>query len=360
VPTPTTELWARDPHTAAKHQMLRAYLEAWFPIIAAGFGDAGLTYVDAFAGPGEYTEGEAGSPLIALAQARRPNVCGYGHPIRLVFIEERQDRWAHLSAVIESRFPVSSRPSNWRLRILHGRCQDRLIPALGELGASNAPIFVNFDGWGVDTPLNLVRHVGRYKTPEVLITFQTQFFLRFATQNIPAGDRVFGSSDWRELAASGTPDEKRSRLLHLYRAKLNEAHFDYSLVFEMLDEGGHDLLLIYGTRSVRGLEKMKDAMWSVDRVYGQRFRDPRDLDQLSFEINDEPDLTLLKRQLLVCLEVGETNLEALKDFALHETIFKGAHVPTAVIQLEAARKVVCTHARRHEDFMVRLAPPTLF
>jgi hypothetical protein len=105
---------------------------------------------------------------------------------------------------------------------------------------------------------------------------------------------------------------------------------------------------------------MKDAMWSIDRVYGQRFRDPRNLDQLSFEIGGEPDLTLLKRQLLVFLEVGETSLGALKDYALYETVFKGSHVPTAVSQLETTRKVVCTHTRRHQDFMVRLAPQTLF
>lgn len=60
---PTTTLWAREPHTAAKHQMLSGYLQAWFPIIASTFGSGGLTYVDTFAGPGEYTGHELGSPL---------------------------------------------------------------------------------------------------------------------------------------------------------------------------------------------------------------------------------------------------------------------------------------------------------
>ena len=361
MPTPTGTLWVRDPHTAAKHQMLRAYLQAWFPIIASSFGDVGLTYVDAFAGPGEYSGGELGSPLIALTQARRPDVSGHGCPIRMLFIEARQDRWAHLSALIDARFPPSSRPAQWKLRTILGRCEELLIPVLAEIGAGNAPIFVNFDGWGVDTPLALVRHVGRYTAAEVLITFQTQWFVRFATQqDVAAGDSVFGGTDWRSLAATGTPAEKRRQLVDLYRIKLAEAHFDHSLVFEMIDEGGHELLLVYGTGNVRGLEKMKDAMWSVDRVHGQRFRDPRDLDQLSFEISDEPDLTLLKRQLLSVLELGAISLEALKDFALHDTVFKGTHASTAVNQLEAARQVECTRARRHQDYMVRLAPPTLF
>ena len=159
---------------------------------------------------------------------------------------------------------------------------------------------------------------------------------------------------------TGTPDEKRSKLLDFYRVKLQEARFGHSLVFEMLDEGGNDLLLIYGTGSSQGLVKMKDAMWSVDRVYGQRFRDPRAIDQLSFEIRSEPDLSLLKRQLLAVLEDGERTLEGLKRYALYETVFKGTHVPTAISELEAARKVVCTHTRKHEDRLVRLAPNTLF
>jgi three-Cys-motif partner protein len=259
--TPTETLWNRDLHTAAKHQMLSSYLQAWFPIISSSFGPAGLTYVDAFAGPGEYTAGEPGSPLIALAQARRPDVVGHGRPLRLLFIEYRKDRVDRLVKLIDARYPAASRPNNWALQVVQGRCEDLLIPALFDIGAAQAPIFANFDGWGVDTPLALVRHVGRYPSPEVLITFHAQWFVRFATQHdVTAGDIVFGGKDWRPIAATGTPEEKKRGLIDLYRRKLVEAKFEYSLVFEMIDEGGHELLLVYGTGSERGLEKMKDAM----------------------------------------------------------------------------------------------------
>src|SRR5688572_17162372 len=135
MPTPTATLWERDPHTAAKHQMLGAYLQAWFPIIASSFGSAGLTYVDAFAGPGQYTGGEVGSPLIVLMQARRPDVSGHGCPIRMLFIEARKDRFEHLCALINARYPPSSRPPQWRLRPVLGRCEELLVPALAEIGA---------------------------------------------------------------------------------------------------------------------------------------------------------------------------------------------------------------------------------
>jgi len=55
------------PHTAAKHSILRCYLDCWFPIL----GHAGsVAYVDGFAGPGRYPTGEEGSPIIALNAAR--------------------------------------------------------------------------------------------------------------------------------------------------------------------------------------------------------------------------------------------------------------------------------------------------
>ena len=54
-----------QPHTEAKHDILRYHMGAWFPIL--GRSSSGpLQYIDGFAGPGEYGLGEPGSPIIAL------------------------------------------------------------------------------------------------------------------------------------------------------------------------------------------------------------------------------------------------------------------------------------------------------
>lgn len=129
----------------------------------------------------------------------------------------------------------------------------------------------------------------------------------------------------------------------------------------MVDEGGHALLLVFGTGNCLGVEKMKDAMWAVDKVSGQRFRDPRYVNQLAFEAMDShPDLTLLRRQVLERLQPGPATLEELKDFALMETVFKKAQVDPAVRTLEQAGRVERVSARRHEDIVVRLAAGRLF
>ena len=60
-------IWPIEPHTSAKHQILRKYLDAWLPIL--GTYNKRVVYVDGFAGPGQYTGGEPGSPIVALQAA---------------------------------------------------------------------------------------------------------------------------------------------------------------------------------------------------------------------------------------------------------------------------------------------------
>lgn len=358
--TPKDVLWDRDPHTAAKHEILRGYLAAWFPIMAAGFGTEGLTYVDAFAGPGEYKNSKTSSPVIALTQAHRRDVTKHYTEQRLLLIEKNPDRYAHLKSVIAKRFPAWSRVA---VECRKGECLSEMIPALHAMGANDGPIFVNFDGWGVDTPASMVRHVGHMNSAEALVTFQTSWFMRFVDQaHKPAGDKVFGGKQWRARVRTGSPAEKKSGLVDAYRALLADAGFDYQLDFELVDEGGHELILFFGTSSEAGLRKMKEAMWKVDPVHGQQFRDPKDVNQLSFDIEEEPDLTVLKQQLLACVtEAGEITLEELKTHTLHHTVYRPPQATHAVDELVEDQELVReTKGRGHRNVYVRLAPLRLF
>src|SRR5687768_1930123 len=61
---PRDVLWDLDPHTIAKHRILRRYVDAWLPIMASY--PRRLVLIDGFAGPGRYRGGEDGSPVILL------------------------------------------------------------------------------------------------------------------------------------------------------------------------------------------------------------------------------------------------------------------------------------------------------
>lgn len=329
---PKETLWERDQHTAAKHDLLRGYLAAWFPILVRG-GFPGLTYAEGFAGPGEYVDGEPGSPIIALQMVRdRPELLEQGRQIRFGFVEAREDRWQHLRDRVRAEWPRNQRPPTVVIDGERGLCHESLLSVLDRLGAWGQPIFANLDAWGVDVPLWLVARIARNVSSEVLVTFTSDWFMRFATGEHSGADEMFGGSRWRAVAEVAT-ERKRRFLVDAYRVALHSVGLRYTLAFEMVDEGGHELFIIFGSTSPKGLEKMKDAMWKVDRVYGVRFRDPKDPkhEQLGF-FPDEPDMAPLRRMVLEELADGRwQSVEDLRAFTLFETAYRRPHA-TAVLR----------------------------
>ena len=220
-------------------------------------------------------------------------------------------------------------------------------------------MFANLDGWGVDTNFEIVQRIAQQQSSEVLVTFKDQFFIRFADGEQEAGERVFGHSDWRSVDQLPTPD-KKPFLLSLYRQCLHDAGFPHVLTFEMIDEGGHSLYLFFGTTNEVAVQKFKDGLWEVDGVTGQRFRDPRDPNQMSFDIL-QPDFTPLAKSIIELLETREHSMAELCRYALLETIYKDTHVKPVVDSLIGERKVeVARTGRSYEDRVLRLAPTSLF
>jgi hypothetical protein len=119
-----------------------------------------------------------------------------------------------------------------------------------------------------------------------------------------------------------------------------------TLAFEMVDEDGHELFLVFGTANKRGLEKMKDAMWKVDPVHGLQFRDPRDPLQSAFAIDDAnlyPLLRLLREKLA---SRAPQSVEALRDFTLLETAYRPPHATTALRMLRDRDELELNPPRR--------------
>jgi three-Cys-motif partner protein len=356
---PDGVLWPRDPHTAAKHTLLRRYLSAWFPIMAKQFRGDGITFLDGFAGPGEYTNADESSPVIAMAQAHRSEVVTAGARTRLVFIEDDQRRVEHLKSLLDRRFPQAYRPATLISHVRHGKCAEVYESAVAEAGGWGGPVFANLDGWGADTHHEVVRRIAQQRSSEVLVTFKDQFFIRFANGEQEAGERVFGNSEWRSVDQLPTQG-KKPFLLGLYRKRLHYAGFTHVLTFEMVDEGGHSLYLFFGTTSEIAVSKFKDGLWEVDGITGQRFRDPRDPGQMSFDIL-RPDFSPLATSVLALLDQGERSLADLCRFALLETIYKETHVKPVVDSLIEQRKVeLARTGRSYSDRVLRLAQESLF
>ena len=98
-------VWPAKAHTIAKHAILERYLKAWFPILSRQSQRVQrrsdeILFIDGFAGPGEYENDKPGSPVIAITAALGHSI-DFPVPIRFLFIEADEERFAWLRTVLE-------------------------------------------------------------------------------------------------------------------------------------------------------------------------------------------------------------------------------------------------------------------
>lgn len=362
MPTPSTVLWDRDPHTGAKHDLWRHYLSAWLPILLPKFRR--VIYAEGFAGPGTYNGGQPGSPKIAIQVVGSHRIQFNGQlKMDLLFVEEHGGRHARLGQELESAInDIGGLPHGVTIHPPEkADCAQALPAMLDRIGAWGSPMLVILDSFGgPDVPFELLIKIATSRAGEAIVTFGPTFLTRFGsvTEHADKGDAAFGDRDWREVV-NRPADAKRAFLVEEYRRSMGKAGFSYVLGFEMVDEGGNELWLMFGTNDKLGLEKMKDAMWKVDPAYGIRYRDPHDPDQLSLDITDTPDAAPLRSMLLAHLNGASATLDQLRDYALTQTVYRPQQVWSAVHELLKKCQVVRngTGPLKPESIL-SLVPPT--
>lgn len=339
--------WSADPHTLVKHRVYERYLSKWMPIMIQGWkGD--VTYAEGFAGPGVYDGGEPGSPVLALrtllsSAALRTRA----RDLRFLFVEKEKRRAERLRLELEK----ASKPVPLNelakygidLAISAGSYDPNLVNLLTEHKAWGRPMLVVLDTFGGSVKLDLVRRIARNPSSEVIITFEPMYFSRFASSDsVEHGDTVFGDPSWREVADQ--PEAAKTRwVIAKYRDVLVEAGFPFVLTFELVNTRGHSLFLVFGTTHVRGLQKMKEAMWEVDPISGVQYRDPADPNQELLDIEVEPATSPLKRELLAYLQNApnaEATVSDLRRYALYRTVYKESQVKPVLDQLAETGEVV--------------------
>ncbi|MFK0253329.1 three-Cys-motif partner protein TcmP [Streptomyces sp. NPDC090445] len=353
---PKDVVWDRDPHTGAKHDLLRKYLQPWAPILLSRFDS--ITYAEGFSGPGVYTKGEPGSPVVAFdifaeALLHRPK------QIRMVLVEDDKRREAELQSQVGKARARQPAEVNRRLHVsTHvGECHPVLLEQLHAQGCLGSPLFVLLDSYGgPDIPFSLLQELGKHRSTEVMVTFAPSFLTRFAERDErhrSAGDAAFGGTQWHGVFEQ-PPSQKFAFLRDQYRDTLRRAGFSHTLAFEMVDEKSHVLYLIFGTRHELGLEKMKEAMWSVDRDYGVRYRDPKDTQQQQLALELAPNTEPLRRILLE--HVGKSpegmTVAELKTYTLLETVYKPGQVTNLIRRMRDASAVTTNPHRVTADTLV--------
>ncbi|QDH69643.1 three-Cys-motif partner protein TcmP [Marilutibacter alkalisoli] len=280
---PSKTIWSLEPHTLAKHLILRRYLHAWLPIISSR--NQKVLFLDGFAGPGIYAGGEEGSPVIAMkALIEHAHRHVIKAKVMFLFIEANKKRSETLASVIE---PLKAQlPEGSSASVVHGEYAPLLSQTLEDLataGKQLAPSLVFIDPFGVKgLTMDLVRRVLATRSCEVLLNFMVGYAHRFiaAPEFEKPLDAIFGTPRWqegRDLAGHARVDFLR----RLYIEELSRTDVcgraEYARAFSMLDESQRPIYdLVFATNHPQGIDKMKDALWKVDGSGGERFSDATD------------------------------------------------------------------------------------
>jgi len=270
-------VWPIEPHTKAKHQILEEYLKAWFPILLRW--QSRVLYLDGFAGPGIYSGGEEGSPIIALRVALTHRFAERFGEIVFLFIEENQDRAEMLRNVIKSKF--GSLPKSIVCDVQSAEFQVTLEEGLNDLekrGAMLAPTFAFLDPFGFSGfPLTVVKRLLSYDKSETLITFMVGFVNRFALEQSETITELFGTDEWKRIPDSADSAEREKLWINLYETQLKAVGSKYVRSFRMIGERNQTIYyLVYATKDPKGMDVMKNVMWKVDRRGTYRFSDITD------------------------------------------------------------------------------------
>lgn len=236
--------------------------------------------MDGFAGPGRYTGGEPGSPIVALEAALTHQAKLPGELVFL-FIEKSTDRADHLEGEIAKLQLTAS----FKVQVEHGTFADKLGKTLDELDSTSsqiAPTFALIDPFGFyGIPYALIQRLLSKNKCEVLVTVMVDSinrWLEHPDENIKAHIvETFGTDEAIRIA-EGTGD-RVTELKNLYHRQLNKAA-KFVRYFERRDRDNRLVYyLFFASNNSVGHLKMKEAMWKVDPMGDFSFSDSTDPNQ---------------------------------------------------------------------------------
>ena len=349
------KIWKVEPHTLGKHDLLQGYLRAWFPILAQG-KNSRVTFLDGFAGPGVYKDGQPGSPIIAvqtLVEHKSFNKLCDTY-FEFIFVEERSDRFSSLKAEL-GRFwdrQPAGKPTNIGVVLQNHSFVDIARQLISSDHLQNDPVlaFVDPFGWS-GVPMDTISTLLSSGQSEVLFNFAYDSVNRFVDDNRPEIARhfpsLFGTDREEHREARSLEGEKRKTYLHdLYLDQLKKrGGFRYVRSFELIDSkrGRTAYYLMFGTRHHKGLEVMKDAMWNLDPVSGRSFSGFAGDQQMLFE--PEPDMAPLRSALVKRFDTTRVSINTIERFVVEDTDYKSTHYRRVLKELEIDGKIGCLNTK---------------
>jgi three-Cys-motif partner protein len=334
-------LWELEPHTKAKHEILKSYLGAWFPILSSGHQR--IVYVDGFAGPGVYKGGEDGSPIISLKVAQTHPLLSNSKELVFLFIEADKRRADQLEQQIKN----ISLPPNFKVGVECNSFENsisKVLDGISQQGKQLAPSFFFIDPFGpTGFPMELIKKICNQNRSEVLINFSyqsmNQWFLQDPLKH-KSLDLLFGNSKWQK-ALTLNPKQKEEFLRLAYQNSLEELGWKVRPFCMINKHNQTQYYLFFATKKSLGMSVMKSAMWRSAPTGAFSYYDLTNPAQPNmFEQSFEEQYFKELADIIYSKHKGQsvTKVILVDELAWHP-VFIGRHLTGALKQLEKDSRI---------------------
>jgi three-Cys-motif partner protein len=228
-----------------------------------------MLYIDGFAGPGEYSGDEDGSPILALKAAlehrlkdklQRPGV-----ELVFIFIEKDEATCQNL----QQKLGGLQLPPNFKVRTYcntFAEVFDDVLTQIEEQNKRLAPSFVFIDPFGpTGFPVSLMRRLAQQSSSEVLVNFQYQSLNQWFLQDPSKHGhltKLYGDERWRPALDIADSQEREIYLREKYKEALEELGWKKVRLFRMMNRRNQtQYYLFFATSRWQGSLLMKQAMW---------------------------------------------------------------------------------------------------
>src|SRR5262249_21045861 len=267
---PNPAYWEQyGPFQHVKHELIRCYLNGWFPKLGTWAGR--VLYVDTHAGRGRYESGDPGSPLVALQTLRNDSYREKllnASEFNFLFIERDPANLAALGTELDRLRPL---PARVTVSTSEGDAFEKLSSILADLRrdrARMAPAFLFVDPYGFKIPAQLLGDLMKAGRVELFINVMWRELDMLIQQRPERGtppaetlDEIFGSDSWRTEVIGSDVDERLGRAIPLIARGIG-ARWWTSAVRMVTGGQATRYVLLHLTNSGDGRGLMKECAWS--------------------------------------------------------------------------------------------------
>lgn len=307
-----------DPHSAAKHELVRNYVARYVDILTSDprHDVLNVTLVDGFAGGGEYSYlggTVAGSPMILLQEieaAKARMALWKKKEFRLnaefVFVEQKRSNHAYLMDTLR-RSPFAASVGT-TIQATRGVLENEIggiIARIQARGTAHRSIFL-FDQYGYNqVTLRTIRRIlTSLKNPEIILNFNVDWLINYLSEKDDFLKAVapveLGLADIKDMLAMRDQRQARWFIQHfLYKHIIEKTGAPYYTCFYVVSpESNRSYWLLHISGHPRARDEMARQHWamSTHSVYqGQAglnmlgFVPERDLAQLPINFGFDMD-----------------------------------------------------------------------